>query len=110
MLQPLTNGILTFDNLDYVSRDSYMCGVAVGPIDRERLIYYTFVSPKGLTLHRSGEGALTMFLNARKYLYENVYFHRTTRPSTRTSRSCSRKPWPGSRREILWTTWDGTCT
>ena len=78
-LQPLTNGILTFDNLDYVSRDSYMCGVAVGPIDRERLIYYTFISPKGLTLHRSGEGALTMFLNARKYLYENVYFHRTTR-------------------------------
>ncbi len=78
-LQPLTNGIFTFDNLDYVSRDSYMCGVSVGPIDRERLIHYTFISPKGLTLHRSGEGALTMFLNARKYLYENVYFHRTTR-------------------------------
>ncbi len=78
-LQPLTNGIFTFDNLDYVSRDSYMCGVAVGPIDRERLIYYTFFSPQGLTLHRSGDGALTMFLNARKYLYENVYFHRTTR-------------------------------
>lgn len=78
-LQPLTNGVFTFDNLDYVSRDSYMCGVAVGPIDRERLIYYTFFSPKGLTLHRSGDGALTVFLNARKYLYENVYFHRTTR-------------------------------
>jgi len=78
-LQPLTNGIFTFDNLDYVSRDSYMCGVAVGPIDRERLIHYTFFSPKGLTLHRSGDGALTIFLNARKYLYENVYYHRTTR-------------------------------
>ncbi len=78
-LQPLTNGIFTFDNLDYVSRDSYMCGVAIGPVDRQRLMYYTFISPKGLTLHRSGEGALTMFLNARKYLYENVYFHRTTR-------------------------------
>ena len=37
-LQPLTGGIFTFDNLDYVSRDSYMCGVSVGPIDRERLI------------------------------------------------------------------------
>ena len=31
-LQPLTSGIFTFDNLDYVSRDSYMCGVAVGPV------------------------------------------------------------------------------
>src|SRR5437588_583485 len=66
-------------NLDYVSRDSYMCGVAIGPIDRERLIHYTFFSPKGLTLHKAGNSALTMFLNARLYLYTNVYYHRTTR-------------------------------
>lgn len=79
LLQPLTGGIFTFDNLDYVSRDSYMCGVAVGPIDRERLIHYTFFSPKGLTLHKAGNSALTMFLNARLYLYTNVYYHRTTR-------------------------------
>jgi uncharacterized protein len=78
-LQPLTGGIFTFDNLDYVSRDSYMCGVAVGPIDRERLIHYTFFTPKGLTLHKAGNSALTMFLNARLYLYTNVYYHRTTR-------------------------------
>ncbi len=79
LLEPLTNGIYTFDNLDYVSRDSYMCGVAVGPVDRERLIHYTFLSPKGFTLHRAGNAALTMFLNARLYLYTNVYYHRTTR-------------------------------
>lgn len=78
-LQPLTSGIFTFDNLDYVSRDSYMCGVAVGPIDRERLIHYSFFSPQGLTLHKAGNAALTMFLNARLYLYTNVYYHRTTR-------------------------------
>ncbi len=79
LLQPLTSGIFTFDNLDYVSRDSYMCGVAVGPVDRERLLHYTFFSPKGLTLHKAGNSALTMFLNARLYLYTNVYYHRTTR-------------------------------
>ena len=45
-LQPLTGGIFTFDNLDYVSRDSYMCGVHPGPIDRERLMHYTFFTPK----------------------------------------------------------------
>ncbi|HEY7167395.1 MAG TPA: HD domain-containing protein [Candidatus Binatia bacterium] len=78
-LQPLTSGIFTFDNLDYVSRDSYMCGVAVGPVDRERLIHYTFFTPKGLTVHKAGNSALTMFLNARLYLYTNVYYHRTTR-------------------------------
>jgi len=79
LLEPLTSGIFTFDNLDYVSRDSYMCGVAVGPVDRERLMHYTFFSPKGLTLHKAGNSALTMFLNARLYLYTNVYYHRTTR-------------------------------
>jgi HD superfamily phosphohydrolase len=78
-LQPLTSGIFTFDNLDYVSRDSYMCGVAVGPVDRQRLMHYTFFTPKGLTLHKAGNSALTMFLNARLYLYTNVYYHRTTR-------------------------------
>jgi HD superfamily phosphohydrolase len=78
-LQPLTSGIFTFDNLDYVSRDSYMCGVAVGPVDRERLMHYTFFTPKGLTLHKAGNSALVMFLNARLYLYTNVYYHRTTR-------------------------------
>jgi HD superfamily phosphohydrolase len=78
-LQPLTSGIFTFDNLDYVSRDSYMCGVAVGPVDRERLMHYSFFTPKGLTLHKAGNSALTMFLNARLYLYTNVYYHRTTR-------------------------------
>ncbi|MBI5380023.1 MAG: hypothetical protein HZA23_07745 [Nitrospirae bacterium] len=56
-----------------------MCGVAIGPVDLDRLIHYTFFSPEGLTLHKAGGSALTMFLQARLYLYTNVYYHRTTR-------------------------------
>jgi HD superfamily phosphohydrolase len=56
-----------------------MCGVSAGPIDRQRLMHYTFFSSKGLTLHKAGNAALTMFLNTRLYLYTNVYYHRTTR-------------------------------
>lgn len=78
-LQPVIGGIYTADNLDYVLRDSYMCGVAIGPVDLSRLIHYTFVSSQGLTIHRTGLPALQMFLNARLYLYSNVYYHRTTR-------------------------------
>jgi len=78
-LQPLLSGIYTADNMDYVLRDSYMCGVAVGPIDIERIMYYSFFSEKGLTLDRGGIQAFIMFLNARFYLYTNVYYHRTTR-------------------------------
>ncbi len=79
MLTPLFNGIYTVDNLDYVLRDSYMCGVAIGPVDLERLLYYTDFTREGLTLHRNGTSALTMFLNTRLYLFSNVYYHRTTR-------------------------------
>ena len=65
--------------MDYVLRDSYMCGVAIGPIDLDRLMHYTFCTKQGLTLHKNGLPALRMFLNARSYLYSNVYNHRTTR-------------------------------
>jgi HD superfamily phosphohydrolase len=78
-LKPLLSGIYTADNMDYVLRDSYMCGVAVGPIDIERIMYYSFFSEKGLTLDRGGIQAFIMFLNARFYMYTNVYYHRTTR-------------------------------
>jgi len=77
-LKPILSGIYTADNLDYVLRDSYMCGVAVGA-DLDRLVYYSFVSPEGLTLDRGGTQALIMFLIARYYMYTNVYYHRTTR-------------------------------
>jgi len=91
MLSPLFNGIFTVDNMDYVLRDSYMCGVKIGPVDIERLIHYTFYSSMGFTIHKSGTSALTMFLNARLYLYSNVYYHRTTRAIDHHLREIFRK-------------------
>ncbi|HXC67158.1 MAG TPA: hypothetical protein VN638_07035, partial [Nitrospiraceae bacterium] len=76
---PVISGSYTADNLDYVLRDSYMCGVAVGPVDLSRLIHYTIITDKGFTIHKTGLPALQMFLNTRMYLYSNVYYHRTTR-------------------------------
>ena len=78
-LKPVLSGVYTADNLDYVLRDAYMCGVAIGPVDLERLLHYTMLSERGLTLHKAGIGALTMFLQARLYLYTHVYLHRTSR-------------------------------
>ena len=79
-LKPLLSGVYTADNMDYVLRDSYVCGVAVvGPMEIERMMYYSFFSDKGLTLERGGIQAFVMFLNARFYMSTNVYYHRTTR-------------------------------
>lgn len=80
LLKPLLCGIFTVDNLDYVQRDAYMCGISSGPVDVQRLLHYSFFTREGgLTLHRLGLSALAMFVYARLYLYSNVYFHRTTR-------------------------------
>jgi hypothetical protein len=78
-LQPLLSGVFTVDNLDYVRRDAYLTGVAVGPVDVERLRRYAFVGPDGLSLYEPGVGALEMFLSARFFMYRQVYFHRTVR-------------------------------
>jgi hypothetical protein len=78
-LQPLLSGVFTVDNLDYVRRDSYLIGVSAGPVDVERLRRYSFVGPHGLSLYEPGLGALEMFLTARLFLYQQIYFHRSVR-------------------------------
>jgi HD superfamily phosphohydrolase len=78
-LQPLLSGVFTVDNLDYVRRDAYLTGVAVGPVDVERLRRYAFISDRGLTLFEPGLPSLEMFLTTRRYMYQQVYFHRTVR-------------------------------
>jgi len=78
-LKPALVGAYSADNMDYVPRDSYICGVATGPVDVQRIIHYSFISERGLTLHSHAAEALYMFLNARLYLYHQVYFHRTVR-------------------------------
>jgi uncharacterized protein len=76
LLHRALSGAVTVDNMDYVRRDAAMCGVALGPVDVDRLIYYTFCTEDGLTFHKRALSALRAFLNARFYMYENVYFHR----------------------------------
>jgi len=79
VLRPALVGPFSADNMDYVPRDSYICGVSAGPVDVQRIIHYSFISERGLTLHAHGAEALYMFLNSRLYLYHQVYFHRTVR-------------------------------
>ena len=79
VLRPALIGAFSADNMDYVPHDSYICGVSAGPVDVQRIVHYSFISDRGLTLHAHGAEALYMFLNSRLYLYHQVYFHRTVR-------------------------------
>jgi len=78
-LQQLFSGLYTVDNLDYVQRDAYMTGFSIDIVDINRLLFYSFFSEQGLTLHQAGVSAFTRFLNARLNLYANIYYHRTGR-------------------------------
>jgi hypothetical protein len=77
--KPVFSGLFTVDNLDYILRDSYMCGVSIGPVDLDRILFYTRFQDKTLSFHRAGLGALEIFLVIRAFMYQQIYFHRTTR-------------------------------
>ncbi len=77
--KPILCGPATIDNLDYVRRDAYMCGVSLGAVDVQRLLHYTFVTNGTTALHNNATGALELFLVARLYMYMQVYLHRTGR-------------------------------
>jgi HD superfamily phosphohydrolase len=79
LLKPVLCGSFAADNMDYVPRDAYACGVSIGPVDVRRIIHYTFISPEGLALHQHGAEAMLLFLSSRMYLYNNLYHHRTVR-------------------------------
>lgn len=79
MLKSVVTGIYNIDNLDYVARDSFMCGFTEMPMSVERLLHYSFFTEKGFTLHSKGVDSLKMFLDFRAYMYSSAYFHRTVR-------------------------------
>ena len=77
--KPILCGPATVDNLDYVRRDAYMCGISLGPVDVQRLVHYSFIQDGSVALHMHASGALQMFLASRLYMYTQVYHHRTGR-------------------------------
>ena len=78
-LQPVFSGIYTADNMDYIQRDAYMTGFSLEMVDIERLLFYSFLTEKGLTLHEAAGPALARFVQARLSMYSDVYYHRTNR-------------------------------
>jgi HD superfamily phosphohydrolase len=79
LLRSLFAGVYTVDNMDFVLRDSYMAGHGPQAFDLDRLLHYSFFTPKGLTLHVKGLNALVRFIEARGELFRSLYFHRTVR-------------------------------
>jgi hypothetical protein len=48
-------------------------------VDVERIRRYSFIGERGLSMYEPGAGALEMFLHARMFMYQQIYFHRSVR-------------------------------
>jgi HD superfamily phosphohydrolase len=77
-------GLYTVDNMDFVLRDAYMSGYSERAYDLDRLLRYSFFSPRGLTIHHRGLNALMRFMQTKSELFRAVYFHRTVRAIDKT--------------------------
>lgn len=82
-LQDLLSSQLDVDRMDYLLRDSLMCGVPYGNYDLDRLLSTLTLceGPRGLrvAVTAKGQSAIEAFLLARYFMYWNVYFHKATR-------------------------------
>jgi HD superfamily phosphohydrolase len=77
MLQ-LISSQLDMDRMDYLKRDSFYSGVAEGNISSDRLIQMMTVIDDQLVIEEKGIYSVEKFLMARRLMYWQVYFHKTS--------------------------------
>ena len=80
-LAQLVSSQLDVDRMDYLLRDSLMTGAKYGIYDLEWIIKSIEINEAGDHLYVSAPGiyAVEDYLQARYYMYRQVYFHRTLR-------------------------------
>jgi len=76
-LNQLVSSQLDMDRLDYLKRDSFYTGVAEGNINAERLITMLNVVNGKLVVEEKGIYSVEKFLMARRFMYWQVYLHKT---------------------------------
>ncbi|OYV68705.1 MAG: hypothetical protein B7Z72_08030 [Gemmatimonadetes bacterium 21-71-4] len=87
-LQGLISGSLDLDKIEYLRRDAFMCGVAYGEIDADRLLNSMTVvtdpetGARRLGIVEKGLAALESLLFAKYQMYRNVYWHHAVRSAT----------------------------
>nr|WP_298789572.1 HD domain-containing protein [uncultured Allomuricauda sp.] len=76
-MNQLVSSQLDMDRLDYLKRDSFYTGVTEGNINSERLISMLNVVDDNLVVEEKGIYAVEKFLMARRFMYWQVYLHKT---------------------------------
>jgi HD superfamily phosphohydrolase len=77
-LHQLVSSQLDVDRLDYLSRDSFFCGVSEGMVASARIINMLNVVGDRLVVESKGIYSVEKFLLARRLMYWQVYLHKTS--------------------------------
>lgn len=88
-LAQLISSQLDIDRMDYLLRDALMTGAKYGNYDLEWIIKSLEIDEENDRLYVSARGvyAVEGYLQARYYMYRQVYFHRTLRSAEAVLRS-----------------------
>ncbi len=92
-LAQLVSSQLDVDRMDYLLRDSLMTGAKYGIYDLEWIIKSLEIDEANDRLYVSARGiyAVEDYLQARYYMFRQVYFHRTLRSAENVLRSLVRR-------------------
>lgn len=79
LLADIVSSQLDADRLDYLLRDSHFCGVTYGEYDFHWLLHclveIEYQGTKRLGVTYKGVGVVEHYLNARRLMIRNIYFH-----------------------------------
>jgi HD superfamily phosphohydrolase len=92
-LAQLVSSQLDVDRMDYLLRDSLMTGAKYGVYDLEWIINALAIDEAGDRIYVAARGlfAVEEYLQARYYMFRQVYFHRTLRSAEAVLRSIFRR-------------------
>ncbi len=84
LLSTLLSGALDVDKLDYLPRDARACNVPYGGVDVSRLQLALRIHPDvngkpRIVVTHKGISPLHSLLHARQEMFDNIYWHHTTR-------------------------------
>lgn len=73
----LISSQIDMDRLDYLLRDSFYTGVIEGSVGSDRIISMLNISGNRLVVEEKGVYSIEKFLIARRFMYWQVYMHKT---------------------------------
>ncbi len=86
-LHQLISSQLDVDRLDYLKRDSFYTGVLEGSVGIDRIIKTLRVHNDNVVIERKGIYAIENYIMARRFMYMQVYLHKTVLSADKLIRS-----------------------